>query len=80
MTQQTINDAIQDIINHTINTQPKPQLITITKIYTDTNHVDCKTETGDTLQYIPTISTNPEPNQKGVLLPLNDDTYIIITR
>ena len=75
----TINDEIQKIINNTLQQQPTPQIVTITHVYDDNNHIDAVTKDGDEYTYIPTISQNPTTDNKGVLIPLENNTHIIIT-
>ena len=79
MAEKTINDEIQSMIDHTINQQPKSQLITITKVYEDNNHIDCETTSEDTLEYVPTIASNLTIGKTGVLIILENDEYIVIT-
>lgn len=74
-----MNDEIQSMIDYTINQQPKPQLITITKVYEDNNHIDCETTSEDTLEYVPTISSNATVGNTGVLIILENNEYIVIT-
>ena len=75
----TINDEIQKIINNTLNQQPQPEIVTITRVYDDQNHIDAVTKDGDEYSYIPTISQNPTTNNTGLLIPLENNTHIIIT-
>ena len=75
----TINDEIQKIINNTLNQQPQPEIVTITRVYDDQNHIDAVTKDGDEYSYIPTISQNPTIDNKGLLIPLENNTHIIIT-
>ena len=75
---KTINDEIQYMIDKSINQQAKPELVTITKIYSD-NHVDCETENGDVLKYIPVISrSNLKVDDHGIMFLLSNDQYYII--
>lgn len=78
MADPTINELIQTQINHTINQQPQPELITIHKTYTN-NYVDIKTDTNDTITYIPCIGT-PTTGDTAILLPLKRNKYVVITR
>ena len=75
-----INEPIQNMINHTINQIPKPQKIHITKVYPDNQHIDCKTLNNDTLEYIPIIANNPTTGNTGILLTLENDEKIVITK
>ena len=75
-----MDEVIIPIVQDELNKQPKPQKITITKVHTDNNHVDCKTLNGDTLTYIPTISNNPAVNNIGLLFFLDNNEKIIITK
>jgi len=72
MPEETINDSIQIMIDHTLKQQPQPTQCTITKTYSDNNHVDAETEIG-TLEYIETIGNTPTINKKGIILYLNGD-------
>ena len=74
----TINDEIQKIINNTLNQQPTPQIVTITRVYDDNNHIDAVTKDGDEYSYVPTISQNPTIDNKGLLIPLENN--IVISR
>lgn len=80
MADRTINDEIQIIIDNTLQQQPKPQKITITKIYTDNKHADAKTTKGEELTHIPIIANNPTVNNIGVLIYLENNETIIITK
>lgn len=71
-------NEIQKMINNTIDQQPKPTLATITKVHTDQEHIDCETNLG-TLEYILCIGT-PTKGNKGILIPLDDESLIIITK
>ena len=74
---KTINDEIQYMIDKSLNQQAKPELVTITKIYSD--HVNCETENGDVLEYIPIISRNNlKVNDKGIMFLLSNGNYYII--
>ena len=76
----SLNDAIQTMIDNTLNQQPKPQRVTITKVYTGNTHIDCKNSNGDILTYIPVIANNPTVNNIGILLFLENNEKIIITK
>ena len=75
----TINDEIVKIINNTLQQQPQPHIVTITRVYDDQNHIDAVTKDGDEYSYIPTISQNPTTDNKGLLIPLENNNHIIIT-
>ena len=70
---------IEIMVDEKINQIPKPQMITITKVYDDDVHVDAKTDNDEELTYIATIGTTPVKDQKGILLFLENDEIIIIT-
>ena len=74
---KTINDEIQYMIDNSINQQAQPELITITKVYSD-NHVNCITENEEELEYIAVIGKNIQVNDKGILFILSNDQYYII--
>ena len=76
----SLNNAIQTMIDNTLNQQPKPQRVIITKVYTGNTHIDCKNNTGDTLTYIPVIANNPAVNNTGILVFLENNEKIIITK
>lgn len=76
---RTINDSIEDMITSQINSIPQIEVITITKIYED-NHADCQLDTGDILECIPVIASNLKVNNKGLLIPIKDDEFYIISR
>ena len=77
---RTINDEIQHIVDDSINQIPTIELVNITKVYSDNTHVDCTLDTGDTLEYIPTISTTPTVDNPALLIPLPNNQYYIITK
>ena len=76
----TINEGIEAIVESYINQQPKPQRVTITKVYTGNTHIDCKNSNGDSLTYIPVIANNPTVNNIGVLVFLDNNDKIVITK
>ena len=76
---RTINDEIQHIIDQSINQIPSIEVITITKIHEDNNHVDCELVTEDVLTYIPTIANDLKVGNKGLLFPLKNGSFYIIT-
>jgi hypothetical protein len=67
------------MIDHSLNQIPQPLLVTITKVYDDNNHVDCKTKNEEELTYIQTIGT-PVTEATGLLMFLENDDMIIITK
>ena len=77
MTERTINEEIQIMIDHTLKQQPQPTLCKITKTYTG-NYADIETNIG-TLTYIPVIGT-PTINNPGILFTLDTGEHIIITK
>jgi hypothetical protein len=74
-----INDGIQVMIDHTINQIPKPMKVYITKNHND-GHVDVKTLNEDTIEYVPIIANNIAINNIGVLIFLENDEMIIISK
>lgn len=72
--------GIENLVDAKINQIPKPMKITIAKVYDDQNHVDAKTLNEEIIEYIPTISNNLAVNHKGILLFLENDEMIIITK
>ena len=80
MTDKTIADSIVTIVQQELNQQPKPQKVTITKVYTGNTHIDCKNNNGDTLTYIPVIANNPAVNNTGILVFLENNDKIVITK
>lgn len=78
--QRTINEEIQLMIDHTIGQQLTPQKVFIAKVYSDNVHVDATTLNGDTLSYVPTISNTPTKDNIGILLFLEHEEPIIITK
>ena len=76
----TINEGIEAIVESYINQQPKPQKVTITKVYTGNTHIDCKNNNGDLITYVPCIATNPAVNNTGILLFLEDNEKIVTTK
>ena len=78
--QRTINQEIQLMIDNSLNQQLTPQKVFISKVYSDNNHVDATTLNGDMLEYIPTISQSPTKDNIGVLIFLEHEEMIIITK
>ena len=75
----TINGEIQWMIDNSISQIPKPELVTIEKIYEDNTHVDCTNDNDDLLEYIPCIPrSNLKVGDDGILFVLSDDSYYII--
>ena len=77
---RTINDEIQTLVDNSINQIPSIEAVTITKIYEDNNHADCKLVSEDILTYIPTISNNLEVGNVGLLIPMKNGSFYIITK
>ena len=75
-----LSDEIDVMIQNAISQLPRPEIIFITKIYEDENHVDCKTKAEEKLEYIPTISNNLTVGNTGLLIVTKDDEFIIITK
>lgn len=80
MADRTINDEIQIIVDHTLQQQPKPEKIYITKIYEDQKHIDCKNTNGDIITYVPIIANNPSVNNIGILIFLENNEKMVITK
>jgi len=76
----TIDEAIQTQINHTLNQQPIPMKVYLTKVYAGNKYADVKTLNGDTLEHIPIIANNPSVNNIGILMFLENEEKIIITK
>ena len=76
MTELSIPEGITRIVNDELKKQPRIQKGKITKKH-DNNHADIKIN-NITLTYIETIGT-PTVGHTGILIPLPDDEYIIIT-
>ena len=74
-----MHEQIQTMITHSINQIPQPMLVTITSVYDDNNHVDATTKNDEELTYIQTIGT-PTTDNKGLLMFLENDEMIIITK
>ena len=78
--EKTINDHIQDQIDHTINQIQKPLKVKITKVHEDSKYTDCKdVNTNEKHKYILTIGGNIRKGRIGVLFFLDNDAKIIIT-
>ena len=67
MPEPTLADEIITLINSEANNNPAPIHCTITKVYSDNNHVDATTSIG-TLEYIPTITNTPHTNTEGIII------------
>lgn len=77
MTERTINEEIQIMIDHTLNQQLKPMKCTVIKNYgTDKNHVDIETDMGN-LTFVECINSNKVGN-KGILIYLENNTPFAI--
>ena len=74
----TINGQIQLMINQSISQIPRPEIVTIKKVYTGNGYVDVETENDETLTRIPIIANTPTVNDKAVLIYLTDDKMTII--
>ena len=78
--QPTINNGIETIVDQKIAEIPIPMKVTITKVYDDNKHVDVKTSNEDTLEYLLAIGNNLAANHTGILLVVDNNEMIIITR
>ena len=76
---RTINDEIQILVDNSIEQIPGIEVVTIKKIHEDNNHVDCELVTEDVLTYIPTIANDLKVGNKGLLFPLKNGSFYIIT-
>ena len=76
-TPRTINDEIQNMINTTLHQQTPIQEITIHRIH-DTSHVDV--ELGSVIEYLPCIANNLATGHHGLLVPIENDRFYVITR
>ena len=72
-----ISDEIETIVKHNLNRLPFPLKGTVSKVYTDNNHIDIKTDMG-LLSYVETVGNSPVKGKTVVLLFLNgnDNDYI----
>ena len=78
-TPRTINDEIQNMINTTLNQQTPIQEITIYKIH-DNSHVDVQLENGSVIEYLPCIANNLATGHHGLLVPIENDRFYVISR
>jgi len=76
----TINEGIQTMIDNTLSQQPIPMKVYLTKIYAGNKYCDCKTLNGDKITYIPMICNNPAVNNIGILMFLENEEKIVITK
>ena len=77
---RTINDSIEDIIDTKISQIPAIELVTITKVYDNNTHVDCRLNTGDILECIPVMASNVKVDSKALLVPIKNDDFYVISR
>lgn len=76
----TLNESIINIINDQLNQQPQIEEITIHKIH-DNSHVDVKTVEGEhILTYLPCIANNLSVGHHGLLIPIGQNRYYVITK
>ena len=76
----TLNGAIENIINHRLKQEETIQEITIHKIH-DNSHVDVKTVEGEhILTYLPCIANNLSVGHHGLLIPIGQNRYYVITK
>lgn len=68
------------IVRDELNKLPKPQKVIITKVYEDNQHIDCKTLNDEILTYVPVITNNLSVNNIGILIFLENDERIVITK
>ena len=80
MTNDTLTNEIQILINNTINQIPYPTRCTITRVHSNTR-IDIKTDNGE-LEQVECIANNPTIGNTGILVFLNGGTndYIVITK
>ena len=79
-TPRTINDEIQNMINNTLNQQMPIQEITIHNIHDDNSHVDVELQDGSILEYLPCIANSLATGHHGLLIPLENDRFYVITK
>ena len=72
MTQKTLPQQIETIIQNQLNQTLTPVKATITHTYPDTKHVDINTEEYGVLKHVQTITTH-ETGDETVLIFLNNN-------
>lgn len=72
MTQKTLPQQIETIVQTQLNQTLTPVKATITHTYPDTKHVDINTEEYGVLKHVQTITTH-ETGDETVLIFLNND-------
>ena len=77
--ERTINDEIQHIVDTSISQMPRIEVITVNKIH-DSSHIDVKLENGNVLEYIPVIANNLTVGNVGLLIPLQNDEFYVISK
>ena len=77
---RTMNDSINDIVISQIDSMPQIEVVTITKVYSDNKFVDCKLESDEILECIPIIANHLAVNNTGLLLPVKNGDFYVISR
>ena len=67
-----MDEPLQVMINHAINQQPRPELVKLVRLYTDTDYGDLETSNGEILEHIRLIGGRTI-GKHGILLFLNND-------
>ena len=78
--QRTINDSIDDIVTSQIASMPQIEVVTITKVYEDNAFVDCQLDSDDILECIPVIANHLAVDNTGLLIPVKNGDFYVISR
>ena len=75
---ETLGDVIQGMIDESIKSLAKPEIVKITKTYDD-NHADCTSSLGK-VYYVPVIANHLAVGNTAVLFETRDNTFILISK
>ena len=77
---RTMNDSINDIVTSQIASMPQIEVVTITKVYDNKDLVDCQLDSDDILECIPAIANHLAIGNTGLLIPIKDGNFYVISR
>lgn len=77
---RTINDSVDDMIDSKIASMPQIEVVTITKVYEGNAFVDCQLDSDDILECIPVIANHLAIGNTGLLIPVKNGDFYVISR
>ena len=77
---RTINDSVDDMIDSKIASMPQVEVVTITKVYENKDLVDCQLDSDDILECIPVIANHLAIGNTGLLIPVKNGDFYVISR